>query len=349
MVKANLLLGSAALSAALLGLSAASAADLPTRKEAPVYVAPVPVYNWTGFYLGANLGASFSNGSTNIVGSPAFLTAIVNPLGIPTSGYGNNAAGFFGGAQAGYNYQINQAVIGAETDMQWMSANPHGTSVSAGVLPGVGTVTTSVSARMNWLGTTRLRAGFLPMDRFLLYVTGGLAYGGGSYNASITGTGGGRLGRLEQRLARRLVDRRRRRIRDHQQRDAARRISLLQPRQGVQHHGSQRRCRRGVPRRVCGDQHPSPGLVAPRRAELQVLKFGLCAKAPAVPTAGAFLRSASGRERFRRPLRIARRPANPPAPCKSQRRACPTSSPKSTKPSRCSTASSPTNTPVLSN
>jgi outer membrane immunogenic protein len=186
-VKANLLLGSSALCAALMGLTAANAADLPTRKEAPVYVAPILAYNWTGFYIGANLGVSFSNGSSNLVGSPAFLT-LAGIAGIPTSGYGNNTAGFFGGAQAGYNYQINQAVIGAETDFQWMSANPHGsvTSVGAG---GLTNVTTDVSARMNWLGTTRLRLGFLPTDRFLVYATGGLAYGGGSYNASVVGTG----------------------------------------------------------------------------------------------------------------------------------------------------------------
>jgi outer membrane immunogenic protein len=181
--------GAAAFAVATLALSTAMAADLPLRKEAPMYVPPmVPTYNWTGFYLGANLGVSFSNGSSNLVGSPLFL-ALANTVGIPSSGYGNNTAGFFGGAQAGYNWQLNQAVVlGAETDFQWMSANPHGSVTTVGVLP-LTAVTTDVSARMNWLGTTRLRLGFVPIDRYMIYVTGGLAYGGGSWNASVVGTG----------------------------------------------------------------------------------------------------------------------------------------------------------------
>ena len=187
MVNNKLFLGAAAFAVASLALSTAMAADLPTRKDAPIYVPPAPVYNWTGFYIGANLGASFSNGSSNLVGSPAFL-ALAGVAGIPTSGYGNNTAGFIGGVQAGYNYQINQAVVGVETDFDWMTANPHGTVTSVGG-GGLTNVTTDVSARMNWLGTTRLRVGFLPTDRFLVYATGGLAYGGGNYNASIVGTG----------------------------------------------------------------------------------------------------------------------------------------------------------------
>jgi outer membrane immunogenic protein len=189
----KLFLGAASFAVAALALSTAIAADLPTRKDAPIYAPPLsPAYNWTGFYLGANLGVSWSNGSSSLVGSPNFINNIVTPLGIPTSGYGNNTAGFFGGLQAGYNWQLNQAfVLGAETDMEWMSVNPHGTFVSPGPLPGggAGAVVTNASARLNWLGTTRLRAGILATDRFMLYVTGGLAYGGGSYNASVTGVG----------------------------------------------------------------------------------------------------------------------------------------------------------------
>ncbi|HSV23009.1 MAG TPA: hypothetical protein VLJ17_08270, partial [Xanthobacteraceae bacterium] len=54
----------ALLISAILGLGlpqAASAADLPVK--APVYKAPiaVPVYNWTGFYVGANIGGAWSN------------------------------------------------------------------------------------------------------------------------------------------------------------------------------------------------------------------------------------------------------------------------------------------------
>jgi len=189
MLKTTLTIGAAAFALASLGLSGANAADLPTKKEAPAYIPPIQVYNWTGFYVGANLGMNWANGSRTINGSPAFITNVAIPLGIPTSGYGNNKLGFFGGVQAGYNYQVSSAVFGAETDIQWTALNGNGTFTSAAVLPGLGNVTTSVGARMNWLGTTRLRAGFLPTDRFLVYLTGGLAYGGGNANATVSGNG----------------------------------------------------------------------------------------------------------------------------------------------------------------
>ena len=50
-----------ALAVALLGSVAAPAmaADLPSRKEAPVYIAPAPVYSWTGFYVGAEFGGEW--------------------------------------------------------------------------------------------------------------------------------------------------------------------------------------------------------------------------------------------------------------------------------------------------
>ena len=190
MVNARLVLAATAVAVASLGLSAASAADLPTRKEAPVYVAPVPVFSWTGFYVGANLGAAFGNGSSSISGSTPFLNTFVNPLGIPTGGYGSNNSAFIGGGQAGYNYQIGSAVIGAETDLDWTNITHSGTFTTATALPGIGNVSTYVGGRLDWLGTTRLRVGFLPWDRFLIYGTGGIAYGGGVVNGAVTGNGG---------------------------------------------------------------------------------------------------------------------------------------------------------------
>ena len=51
-----------AVSAVALALSAGSAmaADLPSRKEAPVYVPPPPPPPmWTGFYVGVNIGGGW--------------------------------------------------------------------------------------------------------------------------------------------------------------------------------------------------------------------------------------------------------------------------------------------------
>ena len=100
-----------ALAVALLGSVAvpAMAADLPSRKEAPVYIAPAPVYSWTGFYVGAEFGGQWGNNSTSLVNN---FTA--NTLAT-TGSY--NTSGVVGGGLIGYNYQINQFVLGVEGDL----------------------------------------------------------------------------------------------------------------------------------------------------------------------------------------------------------------------------------------
>ena len=96
--------------AALAG--SAFAADLPSRKEAPVYLAPTPVFSWTGFYVGGDIGAAFSATLTN----PAYT---YNASYIPWTGHSFNSSGFMGGGYLGYNYQLNQNfVVGLEGDFQ---------------------------------------------------------------------------------------------------------------------------------------------------------------------------------------------------------------------------------------
>ena len=93
------------------GLSAASAADLPVRAAPPV-IAAVPVFTWTGFYVGGNLGAGWRDSNDD----PVILTGPGIPGGLAggTLIFGNNNdATFTGGGQIGYNYQIGSFVIGA--------------------------------------------------------------------------------------------------------------------------------------------------------------------------------------------------------------------------------------------
>src|SRR5262249_18449691 len=92
--------------------TAASAADLPVKAPPP----PVPVLNWTGFYIGANAGwlRQKDDGSSNFfsANSPAIQTN--NPqLNSLTD------SSFVGGVHAGYNWQINQWLLGIEADWDW--------------------------------------------------------------------------------------------------------------------------------------------------------------------------------------------------------------------------------------
>ena len=163
--------------AAIATSTAVLAADLPSKRVAPV--APVaPVFTWTGFYAGVNAGVNWSSRNINSTwydangGTSAATLASWTPLP-----YANQRTGFIGGIQVGYNYQINQFVIGAEADFMGLAANKTSSSAPLDVLdvdPYVTVSTTKV--QQQWLGTVRARAGFA-VDRFLVFATGGLAYG----------------------------------------------------------------------------------------------------------------------------------------------------------------------------
>jgi outer membrane immunogenic protein len=173
----KIFIGGAALAALALSVPA-MAADLPVK--APVYKAPVEVpYDWTGFYVGLNGGYSWGRSATD------FTVAGVTVLSTT-----QNLNGWVFGGQAGYNWQFNRIwLFGLEGDIQASGqkgtlAFPTGTigpicpGPAAVALPCTTTVTTGTfEQKLPWFGTARARFGFLPGDRVLLYVTGGLAFG----------------------------------------------------------------------------------------------------------------------------------------------------------------------------
>ena len=139
---------------ALISLAAltgtAAAADLPPRPApAPYYKAPValPVYNWTGFYIGINGGGGFGHSQWDSTGSF------------------NTSGGLVGGT-VGYNYQFGQGVVGLEGDIDWADIN--GTTNAACPL--------GCKTSDHWLSTVRGRLGYAA-DRFMPFVTGGAAFG----------------------------------------------------------------------------------------------------------------------------------------------------------------------------
>jgi outer membrane immunogenic protein len=144
----KLLLASVATLAAVSAFSA-FAADLPSRKAAPVY-AP-PVQTWTGFYAGLNAGYNFGTnanvGVQNVAGPwtagpaagmPAAGDPAVSGIGaVSMDGWASNTqSGFIGGGQIGYNYQYGaNFLLGLEADIQ--GAGIRGASQAAGVSAGV--------------------------------------------------------------------------------------------------------------------------------------------------------------------------------------------------------------------
>jgi outer membrane immunogenic protein len=194
----------------VLALTAGSAlaADLPSRKAAPVLPPPPPPPPmWTGFYVGLNAGATWTNSNHQTIGvgpiSPfqnyrpwhsskydaGEIAAISTAASASGFNNGNNV-GFIGGGQIGYNWQFyNSLVAGVEADIQGI-AGTNGSRTVATAVPGgynnndTWFGITSVRGSLDYLGTVRGRLGWLFTPTLLLYGTGGLAYGGVTLNTA---------------------------------------------------------------------------------------------------------------------------------------------------------------------
>jgi outer membrane immunogenic protein len=157
------------------------AADLP----APVYkaatvTAPIP-YDWSGYHVGGNVGYGWGRADTSIA-----LTSL------PLAPISTTMNGWIAGAQVGRDWQLNKIVLGIESSIE--ATGQHGSSgIGPGTvcLPGMRTCVTgtgSLDEKLPWLATFRGRLGVTPMDRLLVYVTGGGAIAEVDVGSSFTAT-----------------------------------------------------------------------------------------------------------------------------------------------------------------
>ena len=158
-------------------LGMAQAADLPV-KSSP-YIAPAPVWSWTGFYIGGHVGAGWGTTSATLDGnslSPPFPPGALGSIPLAN----NSSSGFLGGVQLGYNYQVSPLfVVGIEGDFSWADINGDG-PCNIGFF---GPISLSCGGTANWIGDITGRVG-LAYDRLLLYVKGGWAWSDNDYNVS---------------------------------------------------------------------------------------------------------------------------------------------------------------------
>jgi outer membrane immunogenic protein len=190
------------------GVASASAADLapaPAYTKAPVIVDPG--YNWSGLYIGGNIGYSWgrSNSSLSLIDAGTIVSATNASFDMD---------GVIGGGQIGYNWQSGKWVYGLEADIQGSGQKGNTTATCAGGNPAATTlaglsslcssghlgdtapfnvaaspVTYNLSENLDWFGTFRGRVGstFIA-PTFLAYVTGGLAYGDVKTTSIVSGT-----------------------------------------------------------------------------------------------------------------------------------------------------------------
>src|SRR5579871_3836606 len=133
-------------------------------------MAPAEAGNWSGFYIGANGGWSMS--SVTDSETPWGVTGIadITPHSFRTS---MNGAMF--GGQAGYNWQMDEWVLGLDGDFDGASASGSRGIVFPSLLVPTNTDAFAVTEKLNWLASIRARIGW-DLGPGFLYATGGAAW-----------------------------------------------------------------------------------------------------------------------------------------------------------------------------
>lgn len=185
---------------ALIGIGAiavligtpAFAADLDFKAPPPA------IYDWTGFYIGANVGwesadtDGYTNSTCNNFG--VCVPGVGIPVGLsdntPTS---QTMRGWLGGAQFGYNYQFRRVVVGFEVSGSWAGVSSQSTGSFTGPIAVnqiplgcsqlvevntafVNVATVSCNVKQDWNAQALTKLGYAFGDgRFLPYITGGIA------------------------------------------------------------------------------------------------------------------------------------------------------------------------------
>jgi outer membrane immunogenic protein len=155
---------------ALSDAGSALAADVAVEPVYPSYGVAVPVaYNWTGFYIGINVGGHFAKDD---IGTTSFDFPGAGVIDA-TSGTSLAPNGILAGMQIGYNWQVGRILLGIEVDGNWLGGSASRTLSFGPPLNPVDVMTNS--SKTQFLTTVRPRVGVV-LDRWLIYATGGLAF-----------------------------------------------------------------------------------------------------------------------------------------------------------------------------
>jgi len=167
-----------AIGAGLLSLVAFSgashAADLTPRMvtKAPPMVAPI--YDWSGFYIGANGGYASSHECLTIfsvAGAPV----------TPNSEGCHDATGAMFGGQLGYRWQFSNWVFGLEAQGDWAGLKGSNPSQTA-------RIPYTNETKIDAIGLFTGQIGYA-WSNLLFYVKGGAAVTDNKYNSFFTATG----------------------------------------------------------------------------------------------------------------------------------------------------------------
>jgi outer membrane immunogenic protein len=161
----------------LAAIGSAGAADLPLK--APT---PMPVYDWTGFYLGGSFGTRLSDADwTTTCLQPGFALCnapnFPNRLAFQSSVPLNSTGARFGG-YAGYNWQYQNMLVGVEADGAWVDSSAFVLGIPGAedpTVPGSPGFDTA-RIRTTWDAGARARLGWIVTGNVLLYGTAGASW-----------------------------------------------------------------------------------------------------------------------------------------------------------------------------
>jgi outer membrane immunogenic protein len=144
---------------------------------------PRPIVDdWTGYYVGANVGANWGHSDVtpdSSVPFPVFTNLagnLITPAQVATWPAASGAAtSVVGGGQAGYNWRDGQFVWGVEADLDGTGLRETSSStMTRTTISGTQTVTANFSANVDLIASFRGRLGYV-WDHSMLYATAGLA------------------------------------------------------------------------------------------------------------------------------------------------------------------------------
>jgi len=174
----------------------ALAADVAMEPIYPSYGVPVPVaYNWTGFYIGANLGGHFAKDEIGTISGGFVGSGRVDA----NSGTSLSPNGVIAGMQIGYNWHVGRMFLGLEFDANSLSGSASRTVSFPPPINPADFMTNS--SKTQFLTTLRPRVGVV-LDRWLIYATGGLAFETFITNDTFTFTGATNLTGIDKRNTR---------------------------------------------------------------------------------------------------------------------------------------------------
>ena len=151
----------------------AKAADLPSRIPAAAPTLVSPVFSWSGFYAGGNIGKGWKRtGSIYPLQTEFFLGSpyLTGPVVVDTS----PSSATVGGVQAGYDHQIGSWVLGVQA------------SVDATRMNVVGAIPTDSHEKLSFKtklsGSFTGRVGYALQPELLAYAKGGIGWSRAHYS-----------------------------------------------------------------------------------------------------------------------------------------------------------------------